>query len=113
MDSSTFGKLAPELRNAIYDMVNDNAERVTILVKGNGSPRRQSPKPLHLLSLAQTCTKMRDECLCIFYSNNTFELQTCAFNVEQLHKEEDEYLHTDASKAMVQTRAREWKKLRE
>ncbi|KAK3711989.1 hypothetical protein LTR37_009301 [Vermiconidia calcicola] len=107
MDSSPFSKLAPELRNAIYDMVNDNAERVTILVKGN-----QSPTPLHLLSLAQTCTKMREECMSIFYSTNTFELQTRTFNIDQLQKEEEVHLHEDAAKAIAQTRSREWKKLR-
>jgi len=78
MNSSPFARLAPELRNQIYELVLRGDEPFSIVCEAfNEGPRQdrdeQQPVPL---ALPSTCKQMHEECAQLLYSINTFRLRS-------------------------------------
>ncbi|EME83162.1 uncharacterized protein MYCFIDRAFT_174640 [Pseudocercospora fijiensis CIRAD86] len=84
MDQSPFFKLSPELRNLVYEYaVTQSDASVKLLEKQPG--------------LTMTCRKIRQECLLLFYSLNTFRLEVPQNNSQALAQRlQSSTLHTDA-----------------
>lgn len=77
MDQSPFGKLAPELRNRIYELV--LVEPDGIIIKSRRH-RRPSVTPAVSCSLAAVCRQTRQECLPIFWGANRFTVHMSYFD---------------------------------
>ncbi|KAK5122062.1 hypothetical protein LTR85_004308 [Meristemomyces frigidus] len=80
MDDSLLAKLAPELRNAIYELVLWELEGFTLFKKHstrnyNGLTSTHNRKARGALALTRTCKEIRAESLLTFYAVNTFTLQ--------------------------------------
>lgn len=76
MDTSPFAKLAPELRNCIYELVLKSARP---FILSGGAYNTHSRKidyhdQRHPLSLAFVCRQIYAECVLIFYNINKFVL---------------------------------------
>ena len=79
MDRSPLAKLAPELRNRIYEIVlkSEKPLKISLPVRGHKRSTRNSSRKLPtLLSLVATCREVRDEALQMLYASNEFEIQT-------------------------------------
>ncbi|KAK5124197.1 hypothetical protein LTR85_001900 [Meristemomyces frigidus] len=78
MENSPFAKLAPELRNRIYELALTLPKRI-VIVRRSFSPStfRQEPANARYqpLALAMTCRVINEECQQLFYAANAFELR--------------------------------------
>ena len=86
METSYFSRLAPELRNRIYEyaLTRDRAFEITIYSDQEGLTQVKDTSARHPLGLAMTCRAMREECTELFYSLNTFTVK--ASNPRRLTK---------------------------
>ena len=106
MENSPFAKLAPELRNRIYELVLYKQEGFHFTEDEFGDPHtvcHPSPRPnsyercsntvnRHLLALTQVCRDIRSESSSLFFSINAFRIDTCtcAENVNGVRKHHDD-----------------------
>lgn len=76
MENSPLGKLAPELRNDIYERVFEATECLTLVrLNGHGAiVALDSNGARRALALTQTCKEMRTETLQMFYGTTAFEI---------------------------------------
>jgi hypothetical protein len=82
MDHSPFAKLPPELRNQIWELSNtapsslalDNRHRFSTESTPLQNRYIDSTTSKHI-AITQTCRKIRNETLSMFYSINTFEIR--------------------------------------
>ena len=74
MNESPFSKLAPELRNSVYELVmsDDSPVCITITEDGKRVARDVDSSIAHGVALTATCKQMRDECTQLFYACNEF-----------------------------------------
>ncbi|KAK4550143.1 hypothetical protein LTR36_003110 [Oleoguttula mirabilis] len=74
MENSTFGKLAPELRNRIYELVLALEDEFVLKVSDIDDCLRRHPKAVQSapLALTATCKSVRAEATPLFYATNTF-----------------------------------------
>ncbi|PPJ60797.1 hypothetical protein CBER1_02306 [Cercospora berteroae] len=74
MGNWPFRKLAPELRNKIWELVLLRED--PILVHSSIKTQKSRTKPDHLTALLQVCKESKDECSEMFYASNTFVLES-------------------------------------
>jgi len=80
MDESPLGRLAPELRNRIYELALTQERPIIMLYThdpryGRGQVRQAKPSTPHLLALPGTCKQARSEALQLLYACNAFKLR--------------------------------------
>ena len=101
MESSSFGKLAPELRNNIYEHVLCLEEPIRVLVGGT-TPCIQTPSSSeHVLALTAMCKQMRKEFLASFYCDNKFELVTETFKLSGTVRPDEDFLQDSAFESIT------------
>ena len=78
MSTSMFQKLAPELRNEIYELVLCQPDGVVVVDLQSGTPVLdcKTKQRRNLLALTKTCKQIHNEANTIFYSVNRFRLQS-------------------------------------
>ncbi|GIZ43610.1 hypothetical protein CKM354_000682900 [Cercospora kikuchii] len=74
MDSWPFRKLAPELRNKIWELVLIHED--PIVVRNSVKTPGCRTKPEYLTALLQVCKESKNECSEMFYASNTFVLES-------------------------------------
>lgn len=81
MDDSPLGRLAPELRNRIYDFALTSDE--PYIIDADRIPLRQytAPKQLNPLGLTSTCKAVYAESIQLFYASNAFVFRQRACHV--------------------------------
>ncbi|KAK3708567.1 hypothetical protein LTR37_011462 [Vermiconidia calcicola] len=80
MDDSPFGKLAPELRNTIYEMTVESPDQISLWFKKSDNKTWRWSHPVQELALPATCKQIRSESLPLFFSTNTFRLSSNILN---------------------------------
>ncbi|KAK5124133.1 hypothetical protein LTR85_001836 [Meristemomyces frigidus] len=77
VESSRFGKLAPELRNHIYELALTHDKPYGIRAGPSYGGLRLVPQNglMNLPALTATCRAIRRESTALFYAHNTFELE--------------------------------------
>ena len=108
MDGSPFGKLPPELRNRVYELVLANNEvfEITTTAFGPDFARpRSTPQyvKMHPVAMTVTCKKMRAECTQLFYSGNTFSFSFTAdpcYHGPQNHSKRELWIFSRFRKAI-------------
>ncbi|KAK4546423.1 hypothetical protein LTR36_002100 [Oleoguttula mirabilis] len=83
MEAVPLGRLSPELRNVIYELVLIDNEDMTIDIHNQRPYVRSTPPPQHILALTAVCKRIRSECLAMVQTHNDFYL--VAHAVERLH----------------------------
>ncbi|KAK5124198.1 hypothetical protein LTR85_001901 [Meristemomyces frigidus] len=88
MDKSSFGKLAPELRNRIYELALSSADPFHLYMSRTHSRLQQQPKTAqrYPLALAATCRAIRAEATALFYGSNTFIFRACPMLSDSDHQ---------------------------
>ena len=76
MDASPIKKLAPELRNKIYELALYHSEGFVISVSKGTPVLKNKEGQSNVLALSATCKAIREETLAFFFSLNCFRLQT-------------------------------------
>ncbi|KAF2208527.1 hypothetical protein CERZMDRAFT_101276 [Cercospora zeae-maydis SCOH1-5] len=72
MENSPFGKLSPELRNAIYELALTANQLLTICCKGAAKGATRDGQTAIQPPLTRVCRQAREESLMMFYHANTF-----------------------------------------
>ncbi|PPJ60798.1 hypothetical protein CBER1_02307 [Cercospora berteroae] len=79
MEASRLGKLAPELRNRIWEYAVAQDEPIKLSVFVVPDRVRCKPQSPNITWVFKTCKQIHEECATMFYANNTFIVESDDF----------------------------------
>ena len=87
METSPLAKLAPELRNILYELIFTQSQPIMLEYKWQQGWRSLPERGAYrnVLAMTETCREIREECLALFYSSNDFVLM-CDSGYENQHR---------------------------